>query len=406
MTCHPIRSLLHPRSLKRDELAPLAPLIEGARIIGLGEGAHFVSEFSRARVSLIRHLVEHHEFNAVGLECGAIQAARLSAWFHSPAQAQELERCADPLTLALYGSVLIELKSCLSGSDRELRLFGIDLPNTLNPQEDLLQLAETVRTVDPALLPEVEALTALLTPVDGQSALASTGRWGELDHPRQDEVLSRILRLRHRLEALAPVLRQPEAGTAFGHASGRARTVEYTLETLRVMNRLFSGLALDGDTSVRDAFMAGQVEGLMAEAPDLRLVVLAHNNHVQKTPVSFAGELTAVPMGQHLARRHDYRAIALTHLGDTVPEMDFPAPESPVGFAVVPLPADAPGPDSLEAFLRDAGALAHPCLALTRDMPAIRRVRSQSASIETEVSAAFDAVVCTPSAGKDPRVPF
>ncbi len=48
----------------------LLPTVEGARIVGLGEGAHFVAEFSLARASLIRYLVERHDFNAIGLELG------------------------------------------------------------------------------------------------------------------------------------------------------------------------------------------------------------------------------------------------------------------------------------------------------------------------------------------------
>ncbi len=107
-------------------------LVEGARIVGLGEGAHFVAEFSLARASLIRYLVERHDFNAIGLECGAIQASRLSEYLNSTAGAHELERFSDPLTFSLYGSVLIWIKSYLRESGRKLQLVGIDLPNTLN----------------------------------------------------------------------------------------------------------------------------------------------------------------------------------------------------------------------------------------------------------------------------------
>ncbi len=95
-------------------------------------GAHFVAEFSLARASLIRYLVERHDFNAIGLECGAIQASRLSEYLNSTAGAHELERFSDPLTFSLYGSVLIWIKSYLRESGRKLQLVGIDLPNTLN----------------------------------------------------------------------------------------------------------------------------------------------------------------------------------------------------------------------------------------------------------------------------------
>jgi erythromycin esterase len=40
---------------------------------------------------------------------------------------------------------------------------------------------------------------------------------------------------------------------------------------------------------------------LAREPADTRVVVVAHNNHIQKKPVSFDGELTAIPMGCYLA---------------------------------------------------------------------------------------------------------
>lgn len=111
-------------------------------------------------------------------------------------------------------------------------------------------------------------------------------------------------------------------------ASDRIESIEYTLETLRIMKTFFDGTSLEGDTSVRDSYMAGVVDGTVRANPDVKIILLAHNNHLQKTPVSFSGELTAVPMGQHLAERVNYRAIAFTHLGPTVPEMHFPSPKS------------------------------------------------------------------------------
>ncbi|HAT6293262.1 TPA: erythromycin esterase family protein, partial [Proteus mirabilis] len=141
MTWRTTRTLLQPQNLDFNEFEILTSVIEGARIVGIGEGAHFVAEFSLARASLIRYLVERHDFNAIGLECGAIQASRLSEWLNSTAGAHELERFSDTLTFSVYGSVLIWLKSYLRESGRKLQLVGIDLPNTLNPRDDLAQLA-------------------------------------------------------------------------------------------------------------------------------------------------------------------------------------------------------------------------------------------------------------------------
>lgn len=401
-----MKTLLRPEELDVDELGILDSVVHSSKIVGVGEGAHFVSEFSLARNSIIRYLVEKHDFSALGLECGAIQASRLSGWLHSTAPSHELERFSDVLTFSLYGSVLIWLKSYLEKSGRKLHLVGIDLPNTLNPKEDLEQLSEAIQIIDPLMKSQVDTLTQLLASIDGQSAYASSIEWGNLNPARQDKALSGMIQLKHRLTSLAPILKRHGDGSVFQTASDRILSIEYTLETLRIMKALFDGNSIDGDTSVRDSYMAGAVDGMVRMNPDMKMIVLAHNNHIQKAPVSFSGELTAIPMGQHLADREDYRAIALTHLGPTVPEMDFPAHDSPVGFSVVTMPADVIRKDSIEQYIINTCGTEDSCMVLMNGTKEATRMRSQSASIEANVSEAFDAIVCTTSANKDSLVCF
>ena len=404
MTWRTTRTLLQPQKLEFNEFEILNPVVEGARIVGIGEGAHFVAEFSLARASLIRYFVERHDFNAIGLECGAIQASRLSEWLNSTAGAHELERFSDTLTFSVYGSVLIWLKSYLRESGRKLQLVGIDLPNTLNPRDDLAQLAEIIQLIDHLMKPHVDMLTHLLASIDGQSAVISSAKWGELETARQEKAISGVTRLKLRLASLAPVLKKHVNSDLFRKASDRIESIEYTLETLRIMKTFFDGTSLEGDTSVRDSYMAGVVDGMVRANPDVKIILLAHNNHLQKTPVSFSGELTAVPMGQHLAERVNYRAIAFTHLGPTVPEMHFPSPDSPLGFSVVTTPADAIREDSMEQYVIDACGTENSCLTLTDAPMEAKRMRSQSASVKTKLSEAFDAIVCVTSAGKDSLV--
>lgn len=201
--------------------------------------------------------------NAIGLECGAIQASRLSEWLNSTAGAHELERFSDTLTFSLYGSVLIWVKSYLRESGRKLQLVGIDLPNTLNPRDDLAQLAEIIQVIDHLMKPHVDALTQLLTSIDGQSAVISSAKWGELETAQQEKAISGVTRLKLRLASLAPVLKNHVNSDFFRKASDRIESIEYTLETLRVMKAFFDGTSLEGDTSVRDSYMAGVVDGMV-----------------------------------------------------------------------------------------------------------------------------------------------
>lgn len=397
-------TLLQPWKLNFSEFESLASIAQCSRIIGVGEGAHFVSEFSLARASLIRYFVEGHGFNSVGLECGAIQGHRISEWLNSATDADDLKNVVNSLTFALYGSVLTWLKSYLRETGRRLIVIGIDLPNTLNPHDDLEQLSGDIEILDPIVKPEVEALRQSLATISGESAMVSSTQWGELDPTSRDKALSGIMRLKLRLIGLAPVLTKLRGNELFQNVSDRVLSVEHTLETLRIMKTLFDGTSLPGDTSVRESFMAGVVEKRLQEDPNLKILLLAHNNHIQKTLLSFSGELTAVPMGQHLAHRQDYHAIGITHLGATVPEMKFPSLRNPLGFSVELAPADEILKDSVEQRIINVGGMTASCLVLANDVKGTKRMRSQSASVEMDVSEAFDAIFCIPDANKDKLV--
>lgn len=401
-----IEALLKPHAVNFSDLSSLSSVINGARIVGVGEGAHFVSEFSWVRACLIRYLVEQHHFNAIALECGAIQAAKLMEWINAPGQECDLQRFAGPLTVGLYGSLLSWLKHYIRSSGYQLQLIGIDLPNTLSPKQDLEQLQETIQDVDPDIEVRVHELVQLLSPIEGQSAVVSASNWGELATAERDKASATVCGLRLRLKSLAPLIRE-RSPKQLQKVSEHLRAIEYTLGALRGMKALFDGVSIAGETSVRDHYMAISVAKFINASPDLKMIVLAHNNHIQKAHVSFSGELTAVPMGQHLADRDYYRAIALTHVGPTVPEMHFPSPASPVGFTVESVPAAVLRADSVEQHLGIDKSARKTSLAvlLPGDTPP-KSMRSQSAMMEIDVNRAFDAVVCTPQATKDSQVPF
>jgi erythromycin esterase len=57
----------------QDDLAAIASMLKGARIVGLGEAVHGDAEVLRFRNRLFRHLVERHGFTAIALESGIVE---------------------------------------------------------------------------------------------------------------------------------------------------------------------------------------------------------------------------------------------------------------------------------------------------------------------------------------------
>jgi erythromycin esterase len=421
MLIQPVQTNRHTGNQEKQgntaELKLIDPVIKGAQIAGIGEGAHFVMEFNELRKYLIQYLIEEHGFNAIALECSRLQANRLTMWLNDndddnkPA-IKSLERYAGPLTCALYGSVLAWLKQYLNEKAADIELIGADLPNTLSPVNELMALSSAVQEIDPATVPETLELEQILTPITGESAVMSASAWDSLSGASRDRAFSILTRLRLRFSALAPVISAGPGEARIHEVLQIINEIEYTLESLRTMSNLFAGKAIEGETSVRDAFIADSLENLIHSEPGRKVIFLAHNNHIQKTPIYFADELSGVPAGHHLHKNlgDHYRSIAFTHLGAEVPEMDFPAPQSPTGFSVMPLPADEIQKNSIEhqflqtGFDDGVGSLLTRFTDDDQPMADVQRMRSQSASVVTDVRKAFDAVFCVKQATQDGNV--
>ncbi|MEV4460570.1 erythromycin esterase family protein [Microbispora sp. NPDC049633] len=128
---------------------------------------------------------------------------------------------------------------------------------------------------------------------------------------------------------------------------------------------------------------------------------------MQKTPVSFHGHLTGLPMGQHLHHSlgDDYVALALTSIGGHTADMR-PDENARFGFAVENTKLEPPEQGSAEAAFADAGlglSLADLRRA-RRDIPGDAglapgpdRIRIQSAYLHTPVLEAFDAILNVPA---------
>lgn len=68
---------------------------------------------------------------------------------------------------------------------------------------------------------------------------------GELETARQEKAISGVTRLKLRLASLAPVLKKHVNSDLFRKASDRIESIEYTLETLRIMKTFFDGTSLE-----------------------------------------------------------------------------------------------------------------------------------------------------------------
>jgi erythromycin esterase len=65
-----------------DDLEPLRDLIGTARVVGIGESAHYVREYGLLRHRLVRFLVERMGFTVVAVESGFSEGLVVDRWIH------------------------------------------------------------------------------------------------------------------------------------------------------------------------------------------------------------------------------------------------------------------------------------------------------------------------------------
>ncbi|HSM67211.1 MAG TPA: alpha/beta fold hydrolase [Ilumatobacteraceae bacterium] len=373
-------------------------------MIGVGESAHFVAEFNSLRAQIVADLITARGVTDLALEVGADEAPAINAWIRHDHD-DALVDVVGPLTHCLYGTFLAELRSRLI-DDHAVNILGVDLPNSLTIEPSLIPLAALIRSLDPEAVELVDEAQRISSHLTGGSAAASAVSWAALDRAVQDQLTVALARLEGRIRAIAPVHTGSDSEEAWQTAVDLAQSASTTDLMLRAMAELFSGQGRITDGTLREQFAASRILRAVDEAgPDRRFAYIAHNNHIQKTPVVFEGELTAYPAGLLLSNAlgDRYVAVALTHLGGTVPEMAVPAP-TPVGFEVETVEVEAPRIGSVEAAAATRASASN-VLIVRSDVEhaAPTSIRSQSA-VSDITTASFDATIVVQEASIDPAV--
>jgi erythromycin esterase len=131
---------LDPSDPQLSDLEPLREALAGAHVVGVGEGAHFVEEFTLARARLLRYLVEECGFTTLALECGHAEAAAINPWLAGEGDDDGLPQLVGPLTVGVFGQLLRWLRDYNQSRPKPLQINGVDLPNTLTLNSDLARV--------------------------------------------------------------------------------------------------------------------------------------------------------------------------------------------------------------------------------------------------------------------------
>ncbi|MFJ5676509.1 erythromycin esterase family protein [Streptomyces sp. NPDC093097] len=399
-----------------DDLEPLRQIADGARVVAVGEGAHFVEEFWLARQRVVRFLAERCGFTVLALEFGFSEAFALDRWTQGEGADDGLADVSRAAAEWGAAGFLHWLRRHNRESGHPLRFAGLDLPEAGGALRPALEpVGDYLREADPEALPLLETALEIGDRFCGGSGAAAAPAWARLDPADQNALTAALARLRLRLRATAPQCVAHGGQDRYDIAVRRVEAAAHTDYLFQAMHALQTGRGQGADLGVREVYLAESVRWhLEHSAPGTRIALVAHNSHIQKTPVEFGDAFSALPMGGHLVRTlgDAYRTVAVTHTADHIPEMCLDE-HSPVGFTVRDTPLASPEPGSVEAALLDAGLGDRITLTDLRrsprdtaGTPLLNRIRAQSAVVTTAIPAAFDAVLSVPEVTRDSSVPF
>ncbi|MEV7570076.1 erythromycin esterase family protein [Streptomyces tanashiensis] len=388
-----------------DDLEPLRDLIGRARVVAVGEHSHFVDEFIRLRRRLVRFLVERCGFTVLAFEYGFSEGFLLDAWGRGEGTEDELRaHLAEAIPVGVDGP-LRWIRRHNHTAPAPVRFAGIDIPaagGSLLPA--LAPVADYLRQVDPDTLPLAQRAMRIAESFAGASAAAAVPAWTRLPAADQDALTSTLARLLIRFRAVAPLYVSRGDRHSYDIALHRLEGACRADHGFRAMAGLFAGNGLTADTSARDGYMAESVLWhLERTEPGTRIVLAAHNAHIQRTPISFDGHLTGFPMGQHLsdALGDDYFALGLTSSGGHTAEM-VRDERARFGFTVEHTALRPPEPGSVEAAFAAAGlglgvtGLRQARTGTAGPASAPDRIRLQSTFLHTPVLDAFDGILHAP----------
>lgn len=356
-----------------SDLDVLRDVIGDARVVCLGESAHFVSEFSRLRDRVLRFLVRELGFSAFVLESGLPEGLAVDRWVRGgPGDLPDVARTGTTYAFGRCAEMHDQLQWMRDWNavhDNQVGFYGMDVPGwCANPAPGVAACLDRL-TPQPG---DAELLAAadLGTPTYAPSATGTTGAPAGLARGTAE--------LRDR------------AG-----AAGDDLALQCARSAQAVVEFLDQGLYPGPGRNLRNEVMAENLRWILGRED--RILVNAHNLHLQRSP-SFDG---TAPIGSLLTPElgDDLVVIGATHAAGGIPDLDVHAAPARRYFTSGTEPPP-PQPHTLEAVLDTAEfpvhlvELRHPTPPVLAQATAMRaQTPEQTMLIDLDPAQAFNAAI-------------
>lgn len=403
-----------------DDLEPLSRLIPAdARVVAIGESAHGAHEYYALRHRLARFLVERMGFTALAWESGFPEGLLVDDYVQGRSSDRDrallegmtmhMGRCEEMAGFVDW----LRAHNASCSNCATCHFYGLDLPttgSTLLPVLDavgaFLAIVDVSQGRRIARLIELASAFGPYTPPSPEERLtlggaATVTQYVAIPQADRNELTSLLGELEVRLSSLRRVYVERSDASRYGLALQQLRVAQRLDLQLRAVASYMGGDAAACEANIRDLTMADTVEWILARHE--RVVVLAHNGHIQRMPIATPiGPVDT--LGVHLAHRLGSRYVTI---GTTCGGGVIIAPrtvQTATGMETELIIKDlAPAPaDTLDGALDaalpglsllDLGKLGPRSSALFEPL---RRMRLQDQFTDLDARQAFDLLVHVP----------
>ena len=196
-----------------EDLEFVRALVGDARVVAIGESAHYTHEFYLLRHRLTRYLIERLGFTAIAFESGFSEAFVTDEWIGGgPGQLAHVQ--AAGLTYlfgecAEMGDMLSWLRGLNAGRPRPVRFYGVDLPASCGSLQPALRAVERyLADADPAQVRRFARLRELAgsyvtaDPRCDAETRRALRAYGARPQPERDELTGLLADLTARFDAV------------------------------------------------------------------------------------------------------------------------------------------------------------------------------------------------------------
>ncbi len=386
---------------QKENLALVKNDLCSAKIVALGENSHFVKEFFEVKDSMIKLLIRECNTSTIAYEIGFIEGLKIDRWIKGDGKEEDIDKL---LSHFYYPN---ELKGTLSWIRRynhqhhnKITFLGLDLPRnggSLYPNLQVIADFIVKNDLNASESDLIESIRPIAGKLDFDSAAQVVFTYDTLSTEEKNTLTAALEKLKIRFENLEPLYRSEADKRAFDITMHSIDGLVYFNYNMSSMSALLKGNAKPSDMGTRDKYMSDIVSWYATGNPGSKIVLLAHNAHIQKTPVAFDGFISSIPLGVRLdqAFGEKYLALGITSLTGNTAAL-YPDKDQKYGFKVDITTLEPPVAGSIESYLsREKFLRGYLFFRCSPDGLQPDKIRFDSAYLTEDIKKAFDGMIFT-----------